>query len=81
MAKDYPPEWHASAAVSELLQPGERLLWQGQPGRHRSPVPSSLRPALYGGMVLGTALLAWALVDRDAHGSPNLSLLAAAFAA
>lgn len=47
---DTPQSW------DEILEPGERLLWQGQPDA--TPDPSGLRP---GGMVMGLAMTAFAL--------------------
>lgn len=47
---DTPGSW------DEILEPGETLLWQGQPDP--TPDPSGLRP---GSMVMGVALTAFAL--------------------
>jgi hypothetical protein len=59
VTQDYPPEWRAGAAIRDLLEPGERLLWQGAPDLARRPANPNLLSAMWACWVLSAGLLAW----------------------
>jgi hypothetical protein len=75
VTQEYPPEWRAGAAIRDLLEPGERLLWQGRPEPGRGPVDPEFLPALWVCWALALALLAWWAIDEDAWSALGVGAL------
>lgn len=77
MTKDYPPGWRAAAALPGLLEPGERVLWQGCPTPATGLIPRENRPGILAACACGVLFALWALFDRPGDGMPSAALIAA----